>query len=96
MNKEQLGEIATVNDLKLFKESLVGEIKEIIFFALHPQKEFYTPKEFASITGSKYSTIVDHCKKGKLKARQSAPNSTWFIYVSEVERYKQEANDNSY
>ncbi len=59
-------------------------------------KEFYTPKEFSHLTGIKYSTVVYRCKMGKLKARQDTPCSTWQIHVDELERYRNEANENAY
>ena len=59
------------------------------------QKEFYSPKEFSSITGIPYSTIVHRCNTGKLKAHQDDPGCSWQILVSELERYKSEANNNT-
>ena len=59
-------------------------------------KEFYTPKEFSSLTGIKYSTVVYRCKMGKLKSRQDTPCSTWQIHVDELERYRKEATHNLY
>lgn len=60
------------------------------------QKEFYSPKEFSHITGIKYSTVVYRCTTGKLKARQESAKSSWQIFATEVERYKEEANQNIY
>jgi hypothetical protein len=56
-------------------------------------KEFYTVKEFAAITGIKYPTVVYRCKNQRLKARQDGPNCSWQILASEVERYKNETNN---
>jgi hypothetical protein len=60
------------------------------------QKEFLSPKEFSFITGVKYSTVVYRCSIGKLRARQETPKSSWQIFATEVERYKEEANQNIY
>lgn len=60
------------------------------------QKEFLSPKEFSHITGIKYSTVVYRCTTGKLKARQESAKSSWQIFATEVERYKEEANQNIY
>ncbi|MFL5765770.1 MAG: hypothetical protein ACJ77K_17620 [Bacteroidia bacterium] len=61
----------------------------------HIKKEFYSPKEFSHATGIPYSTVVYRCKLGKLKARQDDPNCSWQIFASELDRYKEEANDNT-
>jgi hypothetical protein len=83
----------------------VGELEKLIGTAVKNinsssntqlQKEFYSPKEFSFITGIKYSTVVYRCATGKLKARQETPKSSWQIFASEVERYKEEANQNVY
>lgn len=60
------------------------------------QKEFLSPKEFAYVTGIKYSTVVYRCTTGKLKARQETPKSSWQIFATEVDRYKEESNQNIY
>lgn len=60
------------------------------------QKQFYSPKEFAHVTGIKYSTVVYRCATGKLKARQETAKSSWQIFATEVERYKEESNQNIY
>jgi hypothetical protein len=54
-------------------------------------KQFYSPKEFEELTGKPYSTILENCKVGKIKARQDSPNSRWYIHRSELERYISEA-----
>lgn len=83
----------------------VGELEKLIGAAVKNinsstgnqlQKEFLTPKEFSFITGVKYSTVVYRCSIGKLKARQETPKSSWQIFATEVERYKEEANQNIY
>ncbi len=59
------------------------------------KKEFYSPKAFAHLTGIPYSTVVNRCNVGKLKARQDDPNCSWQIFASELDRYKEEANKNT-
>ncbi len=59
-------------------------------------KAFYSPKEFSFLTGIKYSTVVYRCAIGKLKARQDGPSCSWQIDVEELNRYRKEANGNSY
>lgn len=83
----------------------VGELEKLLSNAMKNnnassssqlQKQFYSPKEFSHITGIKYSTVVYRCAIGKLKARQETPKSSWQIFATEVERYKEEANTNIY
>jgi hypothetical protein len=83
----------------------VGELEKLIASAMKSsnsssgnqlQKEFLSPKEFSFITGVKYSTVVYRCSIGKLRARQETPKSSWQIFATEVERYKEEANQNIY
>jgi|688.fasta_scaffold1313365_1 hypothetical protein len=83
----------------------VGELEKLLSNAIKNnnsssgnqiQKEFLSPKEFSHITGVKYSTVVYRCSIGKLKARQETPKSSWQIFATEVERYKEEANQNIY
>lgn len=94
MTKEEINQIATVKDLETFHQRIVNDVKGLLFDKKNPQKEFYTPKEFSHMTGLKYSTVVYRCKVGKLKARQDSPNCSWQIYSSEIERFKDEANEN--
>ena len=79
---QKLIEVAVRKELQIIKQFLIGQI---------PQKEFYTPKEFAHITGMKYGLVADRCKKGKLKAQQDCPGGSWRILASEVDRLKKEA-----
>jgi len=95
MNKEDLNQIATLKDLETFREKIVGDLKEIFYAKVNPQKEFYSPKEFSYLTGIPYSTIVYRCKVGKLKARQDDPNCSWQIFATELERFKREADENT-
>lgn len=95
MTKDELNHLVTVKDLEAFHQRIVNDVKGLLFDKKNPQKEFYTPKEFAYSTGIKYSTVVYHCKTGKLKARQDSPNSSWQIYSSELERFRLEASQNT-
>ncbi len=94
MTKEDINQIVTVKDLETFHQRIVNDVKGLLFDKKNPQKEFYTPKEFSHITGMKYSTVVYRCKVGKLKARQDDPNCSWQIYSAEIDRFKEEANQN--
>lgn len=87
MNKDDL---ATKHDLWRVKEDIIG----FFLSKMHPQKEFYSPKEFESKTGIPYSTVVHRCNTGKLKAFQESPNCSWLIYASELERYRNQAEEN--
>ena len=94
MNQKDLLEIPTKADLLEFKKALLDEIQELLSEKIDIKKAFYTPKEFSLFTGMAYSTVVYRCKVGLLKARQENPKSCWQIQISELERYKREANDN--
>ena len=79
-------------------ERLIGSAIKNISLSSNSQlqKEFYSPKEFSFITGVKYSTVVYRCNIGKLKARQESAKSSWQIFASEVDRYREESNQNIY
>ena len=90
MNKNDLNELVTKQDLENFKV----EITELILSKVNPAKQFYTPKEFMGITGKPYSTVVNNCSNGKIKAYQHGPKCSWHIYATEIERYNKEADEN--
>jgi hypothetical protein len=90
MNQDDLNQLVTKQDLEKFKVELSG----FLLSKIKPQKEFYTPKEFAQKTGLKYSTIIYKCATGKLKATQDSPNCTWLIFASELERFRNQAEGN--
>jgi hypothetical protein len=90
MNKNDLNELVTKQDLENFKVA----ITELILSKVNPAKQFYTPKEFKAVTGMPYSTVVDKCAKGKIKAYQESPKCSWLIYATEIERYIKEADEN--
>lgn len=94
MTKEEFSQIATVKDLEVFHERIINDVKGILLNKNAPQ--FYSPKEFSAKTGMKYSTVVYNCKMGKLQARQNSPSSSWQIYASEIDRFRQEASENTY
>lgn len=90
MNKDDLNQLVTRHDLTKFQIEILGLLRSMIY----PNKEFYTPKEFAHKTGLKYSTIIYKCSNGRLKATQDSPNCTWLIHASELDRFIDKANDN--
>ncbi len=92
MTKDQMLQLATVADLLTFKSELVDKIREM--FRDQSIKEFYTPKEFAAVSGLKYSTVVNYCAASKLAATQTAANGGWLIHRSEVDRLIGEAKEN--
>ncbi|HXD93860.1 MAG TPA: hypothetical protein VNX01_11650 [Bacteroidia bacterium] len=69
MNLRDLSQIATVRDLENLQEKIINEVRDLLHKKQKLEREFFTPKEFSHITGLKYSTVVYHCKVGKLKAR---------------------------
>ena len=93
MNKDELNQLTTVKDLEVIYQRFVNVVQGMID-KNKTTKEFYSPKEFSSITGLKYSTVVYRCKVGKLKARQDSPNCSWQIHASEIEKFRNEANQN--
>ena len=86
--------LLTKKDLELFASKLIEAIEAKLQKSSSTHKEFLTPKEFAHLTGMKYSTVVYRCHTGALKARQESPKSTWLIHASELERYIKEADGN--
>lgn len=90
MNRDDLNQLVTKQDLEKFKVELSG----MLLSKINPLKEFYTPKEFAFKTGLCYSTVIYKCASGKLKAFQESPNCSWLIYASELDRFKDSANEN--
>jgi len=95
MTKEELSQVATVKDLEVFYQRIVGDVKGLLLDKQTAGKVFYTPKEFSHYTGLKYSTVVYRCKVGRLKARQDSPSCSWQIDASELDRFKNEADTNT-
>ena len=92
MNLRDLSQIATVRDLENLQEKIINEVRDLLYKKQKLEREFFTPKEFSHITGLKYSTVVYHCKVGRLKARQDKHGCSWQIDTSELHRFKNEAN----
>jgi predicted transcriptional regulator len=90
MNKDDLNQLVTKQDLENFKVELSG----LLLSKINPLKEFYTPKEFEHKTGIPYSTVIYKCTTGRLKAFQDSPNCSWLIYATELDRFKKEADEN--
>ena len=90
MTKDYLNQLATKQDLVDLKVELCG----FLLSKINPLKEFYTPKEFEHKTGIPYSTVIYKCTTGKLKAFQESPNCSWLIYATELERFKNQADEN--
>ncbi len=93
MTKEELNQLATVNDLHGFYQKIVTEIKKTV--TENNLKELYTPREFEAVTGMKYTTVILYCNNGKIKARQDGNGGTWLIARSEIDRFITEAEENT-
>jgi len=92
MTKEELNQLATVNDLHNFHQKIISEIKQVV--TENNIKEFYTPKEFEVVTGMKYSTVIHYCNTGKIKAMKDDAGTSRLIARSEIERFITEAEEN--
>lgn len=90
MQKEDLNNLVTVSDLHSFSEKIISEIHRI---SEKDKPEFYTPSQFSKKTGMPYTTVIHYCKNNHLKSRQEHKGSAWLIYASEIDRLKQEANN---
>lgn len=88
---QDLNKIVTTQDLNSFSEEIINKVINYFTPILPQQKVFLTPKEFASVCGLKYSTVIYKCKTGVLKARQDGANCCWQISTEELKRYKKEA-----
>ena len=93
MTREELNQLVTVDDLNKFYEKIITELKSLI--STNNMKEFYTPREFGEVTGMKYSTVINYCNTGKIKARQDGNGGTWQILRSEIDRFITEAEENT-
>lgn len=76
---------------QLIREENGGIAKTFTDFNKKLQQEFLSAKEFGILTSTPYSSVVAKCHRGDLKARQDSPNGTWKILATELERYKNEA-----
>jgi hypothetical protein len=92
MTKEQLAQLVTVGDLHSLKTELIDRICTVL--KNQSIQEFYSPKEFAAISGLKYSTVVNYCATCKLAATQTTAKGGWLIHRSEVDRLISESMAN--
>ena len=93
MTKIDFSQFATKADLLNLRELLRKDILSSLKYVVNP-KEFYTPKEFSIATGMRYSTVINYCNTGKLRARQEKTGGTWSIMASEIERFLRESESN--
>ncbi len=91
MTKDDLNNLVTIADLKSFSDRIISEFHRL---CEKEKPEFYSPSQFSKITGMPYTTVIHYCKNNQLKARQEYKGGTWLIYSSEINRYKEEANQN--
>ncbi len=89
MSSEDQHKPATKKDIADLQNSLENSFREILQDSLGKQK-VYSPARFSELTGMAYSTVVEHCAKGMIEARQDRPGSPWLITASEVDRWKRE------
>ncbi|MBL4625185.1 MAG: helix-turn-helix domain-containing protein [Flavobacteriales bacterium] len=82
----------TQEDLNVFYQKITTEFDRLM--SEKHYREFYTPREFSNITGIKYPTVIHYCNNGKIKARQHDIGGSWIIPRSEIDRFKDEADDN--
>lgn len=84
MNKDEL---VTKGDLEIWMDKVcdrvVNELTEII---RNKGKFMLSAREFAYQTGMAYNTVLDHCRKGLIKAHQAAGNGKWLIPRTEIQR----------
>ena len=92
MTRVDLHALAAVNDLEDYHQRTVSAITDIIYKA--NIKEFYTPLEFSKVTAIKYTTVINFCHKGQLKATQVVASGSWIIHRDEVDRLIQQAGEN--
>ncbi|AHM62337.1 hypothetical protein D770_20440 [Flammeovirgaceae bacterium 311] len=59
-------------------------------------KQFYTIPEFAKLTGLSKSAVQHYCLEGILKATQPTTGGKWMIYHSELERLREQAQENHF
>ncbi len=93
MTKEELNQVATVEDLEKLKDNIFNFLNN--FFIEFTEKEFYTPKEFSKVTGLKYTTVINYCNNGNIKARQEGKRGAWVIHQDELKAYREQAQNNT-
>lgn len=107
MTREQLSQVATVDDLLQLKLSIKEEIDLVTNYLkalrndleqagnVKPEKLHFTPKEFAARLGIGARAVFNWCHNGTIRASQ--PNGhgcTWMIPVSELDRMVEEGYEN--
>jgi len=59
-----------------------------------PEKEAFTPAEFAAVTGLSTYTVQDHCRRGRIRATKALSGRGavrgWRISAAELRRYQLE------
>ena len=84
------GLIARLDQLQV----ILLEIQARLTTALLPEKEVFTPGEFAEVTGSSTYTVQDHCRRGRLRATKAlsgrGAERGWRISLAELKRYQRE------
>jgi hypothetical protein len=90
-----INSITTKEDLVNLKKELIAELLQALQKKKgRSEKLFFTAKEFSALTSIPYQTVIKRCHDGKLKSRQDGPGCCWQISAEELERHKNEANDN--
>lgn len=84
------GLIARLDEL----HGILLEIQARLAVAHRPEKEAFTPAEFAEATGLSTYTVQDHCRRGRLRASKAlsgrGAERGWRISLDELKRYQRE------
>lgn len=84
------GLIARLDQLQV----ILLEIQARLTTVLLPEKEVFTPGEFAEATGLSTYTVQDHCRRGRLQATKALSGRGgergWRISLDELKRYQRE------
>lgn len=84
------GLIARLDEL----HGILLEIQSRLAVAHRPEKEAFTPGEFAEVTGLSTYTVQDHCRRGRLRASKAlsgrGAERGWRISLDELKRYQRE------
>ncbi len=75
-------------------QAILLEIQARLEVAHAPEKEAFTPGEFAGITGLSTYTVQDHCRRGRIRATKAlsgrGAERGWRISLDELKRYQRE------
>ncbi|MBL6445741.1 hypothetical protein JMN32_05435 [Fulvivirga sp. 29W222] len=74
----------TKADLENLRMSLEESFERILRRQMD-KKRTYTAREYADLMGIPYSTVVSHCSKGVIKARQNRPGGCWIIEADNIQ-----------